>query len=72
MLTKTHPGRVADGVHTTYTYHAMSHLASLTDANGHATTIHYDGYGRVDTVNYPSGAFPSTGETFTYDAAGVY
>jgi YD repeat-containing protein len=48
----------------------MSQLTSLTDANSHTTAFHYDGYGRVDTVTYPSGAFPSTGETFTYDAAG--
>ncbi len=38
--------------------------ASLTDANGNATTFAYDGFDRLATTTYPGG----TTEAFTYDA----
>jgi YD repeat-containing protein len=39
-------------------------LASLTDANNHATGFAYDGLDRLATTTYPLGST----ETFTYDA----
>jgi YD repeat-containing protein len=39
-------------------------LASLTDANNHATSFAYDGYDRLATTTYPLGST----ETLTYDA----
>jgi len=39
-------------------------LASLTDANNHATGFAYDGLDRLSTTTYPLGST----ETFTYDA----
>ena len=46
---------------TLYAYDAMSHLTSLTDANGHTTAFHYDGYGRVDTRHLPERGLPEHG-----------
>jgi RHS repeat-associated protein len=41
-------------------------LASLTDANNHATSFAYDGFDRLATTTYPLGST----ETLTYDADG--
>jgi YD repeat-containing protein len=41
-------------------------LASLTDANSHATSFAYDGFDRLTTTTYPLGST----EILTYDADG--
>ena len=41
-------------------------LASLTDANGNATSFVYDGFDRLASMSYPLGST----ESFTYDADG--
>src|SRR5437773_12299683 len=48
------------------TYTPDGLLASLTDANGHATSFAYDGFDRLATTTYPLGST----EAFTYDADG--
>ena len=46
------------------TYTPDGLLASLTDANNHATSFAYDGLDRLSTATYPLGST----EAFTYDA----
>jgi RHS repeat-associated protein len=48
------------------TYTPDGLLASLTDANSHATGFAYDGFDRLATTTYPLGST----ETLTYDADG--
>jgi RHS repeat-associated protein len=51
VLRRTDP----DGLHEDWTYNTAGQMLTDTDRNGHATTYHYDAYGRPDQVTHPAG-----------------